>query len=91
MADIAVAVRVSGRVQGVWFRGWTQERAMALGLRGWVRNRADGDVEGLISGPEPQVRQMIDALHRGPRNARVVCVEWTETDLFHGAGFEVRR
>ena len=91
MADIAVTVRVSGRVQGVWFRGWTQERAAALGLRGWVRNRADGAVEGLIAGPEPQVMQMIEALRQGPPAARVQDVDWAETAGYGGTGFEIRR
>ena len=37
--DKSVIVRIHGRVQGVWFRAWTQENAMRRGLRGWVRNR----------------------------------------------------
>ncbi|MBI3451474.1 MAG: acylphosphatase, partial [Rhodospirillales bacterium] len=39
---IAVRVTIAGRVQGVWFRGWTVEQATRRGLRGWVRNRRDG-------------------------------------------------
>ena len=41
----AVRVRVSGRVQGVWYRSWTVERAALYGLSGWVRNRADGSTQ----------------------------------------------
>ena len=48
---IAVRARISGRVQGVWFRAWTVEQAEMLGLDGWVRNRSDGSVEALFAGP----------------------------------------
>lgn len=91
VAEIAVTVRVSGRVQGVWFRGWTQEQATARGLRGWVRNRPDGDVEGLIAGPEQQVHALIAALHEGPSAAQVRGVDWAETVAYGGTGFEIRR
>ena len=49
--DVAVRIRISGRVQGVWYRGWAVENATARGLRGWVRNRRDGKVEALLIGP----------------------------------------
>ena len=67
----AVRVRVSGRVQGVWFRGWTVERAVALGLSGWVRNRVDGTVEALFSGEAAAVDAMVEECRRGPPAARV--------------------
>jgi acylphosphatase len=68
---IARRVTVAGRVQGVWFRGWTVENAQARGLDGWVRNRADGTVEALFAGPRARVADMIDACRRGPPLARV--------------------
>ena len=73
-------VRVVGRVQGVWFRGWTVDEARALGLDGWVRNRRDGTVEMLLSGPEEAVAAMIARARRGPSAARVERVEVEETD-----------
>ncbi|RME68528.1 MAG: acylphosphatase [Alphaproteobacteria bacterium] len=73
--QIAVRVRISGRVQGVWFRAWTVEQAAALGLKGFVRNRLDGTVEALFAGPEPAVRAMIDRCHQGPPRAQVLHVE----------------
>ncbi len=91
MDDIAVSVLVSGRVQGVWFRGWTQEKALALGLTGWVRNRADGRVEALIAGPEDRVAELIAALRDGPPAARVGSVEWTAAPVHDGEGFAIRR
>ena len=70
-ATVSVRLHIQGRVQGVWYRGWAVAEAEALGLAGWVRNRRDGSVEALISGPEPAVRAMIERCHRGPPAARV--------------------
>ncbi|MCP4327348.1 MAG: acylphosphatase [Alphaproteobacteria bacterium] len=67
----SVRVLIRGRVQGVWFRGWTVEQARSRGLFGWVRNLPDGTVEALFSGPVPQVDDMTRACHQGPRFARV--------------------
>lgn len=66
-----VRVRVIGRVQGVWFRAWTQKQALEIGLNGWVRNRRDGSVEALLSGDDADVDRMITACHDGPPAARV--------------------
>jgi acylphosphatase len=68
-------VVISGRVQGVWFRGWTVDEARARGLDGWVRNRRDGGVEAVFQGPPEAVAEMIAACHQGPPIARVVAVE----------------
>ena len=67
----SVQVRIAGRVQGVSFRVWTERRANALGLSGWVRNLADGDVEAVFSGPAEAVDAMLAACREGPRLARV--------------------
>ncbi|WP_412508006.1 acylphosphatase [Roseovarius sp. SYSU LYC5161] len=75
MTRTALHARITGRVQGVSFRAWTQERARALGLSGWVRNRPDGSVEALISGPAAAVEDMRTRLHDGPPAARVAEVE----------------
>lgn len=76
----SVLVRIEGRVQGVWFRGWTVQQAMRRGLAGWVRNRSDGSVEALFSGPEPHVDAMLAACHEGPPSARVVKVTLRPAD-----------
>ena len=62
---------IHGRVQGVFYRGWSVEQARSLGLGGWVRNRRDGTVEMLISGDEEEVAKMIELCRRGPSAARV--------------------
>ncbi len=66
---------ISGRVQGVCYRAWTQAEAEALGLEGWVRNRTNGDVEALIAGPAAAVETLCSRLWRGPPAAIVVRVE----------------
>ena len=68
---VAAKIMVSGRVQGVWYRGWTVETASALGVGGWVRNRRDGRVEMLLVGDGQAVQTMIERLHDGPPAARV--------------------
>lgn len=68
---IAVRVRIEGRVQGVWYRGWTVEQASGRGLDGWVRNRPDGSVEALFAGPRSLVEAMVAACSSGPPAAKV--------------------
>ena len=84
-----VRVRVTGRVQGVWFRGWTQAEAEARGLSGWVRNEPDGSVTALLSGPEQLVRDMLSALSGGPQLARVESVEAEPAEAPRESGFHV--
>ena len=86
-----VNVRITGRVQGVWYRGWTQEEAIKRQLDGWVRNRQDGSVEAVFSGSSNQVAEMIEACHVGPPMARVDDIQVTiaEPDTVRaGQGFD---
>jgi len=83
-------VEVYGRVQGVWFRGSTERRARALGLAGWVRNRADGSVEAVFEGSQSAVDAALAFCREGPRGARVERVEVSEEEPEGLAGFEVR-
>jgi acylphosphatase len=85
-----LALRVHGRVQGVWFRGWTVEQASALGLAGWVRNRADGTVEILARGPAAAVEDLARRCHDGPPAARVTRVDRAPSSEVPGAGFHQR-
>jgi len=70
-----VRVVIFGRVQGVWFRGWTVDEATARGLDGWVRNRRDGTVEAVFSGPAETVDAMVRLCWEGPPAAHVDAVE----------------
>ena len=71
----AVRVVIHGRVQGVWYRGWTVDQATARDLDGWVRNRRDGTVEALFSGEDAAVELMIEVCRSGPPAARVREIE----------------
>jgi acylphosphatase len=64
-------VYVTGRVQGVFFRGETQNHAIRHNIRGWVRNLADGRVEGVFEGEKEQVNEIIEFCKRGPSGAYV--------------------
>ncbi len=66
---------ISGRVQRVWYRDWMVAEAVARGISGWVRNRADGRVEALVAGEAEAVDALVAACHRGPERARVSGIE----------------
>jgi len=68
-------VRVIGRVQGVGFRQFVRDRALALGLSGWVKNRADGSVELLVGGETEATARLLDVVRVGPPHAAVAGVE----------------
>jgi len=72
---MVVRLRIHGRVQGVWYRGWLVDEARAHGVDGWVRNRADGSVEALLAGSETAVRALLERCHEGPELARVTSIE----------------
>jgi acylphosphatase len=76
--DVIRQVVISGVVQGVGFRAWTEYTALERGIQGWVRNRRDGSVEALFVGPPDAVDDMIAACHRGPRGSRVERIDQRE-------------
>ncbi len=71
---------ISGRVQGVGFRYFTKKNAESLGVNGWVKNLANGDVETVIQGEEDQVKEMINYLKSGPVSAKVEAIEELDGD-----------
>jgi acylphosphatase len=64
-------VTIRGRVQGVGYRAWVEQRALTHDLEGWVRNRRDGSVEALFAGPAEVVADMVAQCRRGPSSSRV--------------------
>ena len=68
---VAVDFRVTGRVQGVFFRASTREQALKLGVSGHAENLADGSVEVLACGPDPALDALHEWLRQGPPSARV--------------------
>ena len=73
--DITIRqVVIRGRVQGVGYRAWVDHQARTFVLEGWVRNRRDGCVEALFSGPAETVATMVALCRRGPSSARVETV-----------------
>ena len=76
-------VRVSGRVQGVFFRDSCRRQARSLGLCGWVRNTPDGDVEAVFEGETEAVEEMVAWCRRGPAHA-VVADVWVADERPRG-------
>lgn len=92
MAEKTVHAIVEGRVQGVFYRASTQEEAQRIGVNGWVRNRADGSVEVLVTGDADRVDRLIGWLSEGPPMSQVSRVSIEEqgdsASVFNG--FEIR-
>ncbi len=82
-------VVVSGRVQGVFFRDSCRRQAVALGVQGWIRNRADGRVEAAFEGDAMAVDRMVEWCRRGPPLAQVAAVEIHEEAPLGDRGFRI--
>ena len=91
MAKTRVHIRVTGRVQGVYFRYAVEEEARHRGVTGWVRNLPDGRVEGVFEGEDPRIKEILAFCRRGPPHARVDRVDVSE-EPFRGdfRSFEIR-
>jgi acylphosphatase len=89
MTEKTVLVRIEGKVQGVWFRAWTEKTAAGHGLSGWVRNRPDGSVQALFSGPAAAVDRMLEDCRDGPRLAQVRDLQTEAADPPAESGFRV--
>ena len=77
---IAALFHVSGRVQGVAYRAYTLERALAIGVRGYARNLADGRVEVLACGTPSALKELGEWLYEGSPSSRVERVTRSEID-----------
>jgi acylphosphatase len=81
MSETCLLARVCGRVQGVSFRYHTQNQALALGLRGWVRNMPDGSVEACICGNPEHIKAMQQWLRHGPAHATISSINFETSEL----------
>ncbi|MBA2934664.1 acylphosphatase [Sphingomonas sp. CGMCC 1.13654] len=68
---IARNLRITGRVQGVFYRDWFVEQARGIGVTGWVRNRADGSVEAMVCGSSEKIAAIVEKAHQGSPPSRV--------------------
>lgn len=93
MGDLTKHYFISGRVQGVGFRAFTQKLGSELGLKGWVRNLADGRVETVAKGPSAVLLQFEQRLRRGPSRSTVEAVVAVELSSLvdNLVDFEVRK
>ena len=80
MSEVRLEATVSGRVQGVSFRYYTQRTALSLGVVGWVRNEFNGNVRLVAEGEREKLEELLAFVHEGPSYARVsgVGFEWGE-------------
>jgi acylphosphatase len=81
---------VRGSVQGVGYRYFVENSASQIGVRGWVRNLDDGQVEVYAVGTAEQLADLASALHRGPRFADVRGVEEQEAAVQQYASFQIK-
>lgn len=87
---IARRLRLTGLVQGVFFRAWTRDEARRLRVNGWVRNCDDGSVDAHLEGEEAAVNRLIERMRNGSPGARVDNIDIEESGLENLDRFEVR-
>tara|TARA_B100000959_G_C14949515_1_gene611311 strand:- start:915 stop:1196 length:282 start_codon:yes stop_codon:yes gene_type:complete len=75
MCQVRVHVYISGKVQGVFFRSYTKDKAQKEGLNGWVKNLTDGRVEIVLEGNKEKCEEMLQWCHKGSPSSKVENVE----------------
>ncbi len=88
---VSKQIVITGKVQNVGFRYHTHDKALQLGLNGFVMNRPDGSVYCEVEGLENSVNEFVAWCHKGPTWARVANVHVVEQPLCHYQGFEIKR
>jgi len=86
-----ISITVSGRVQGVFYRQSTREKARELGISGNVKNLADGTVYIIATGTRDQLDQLIEWCKKGPPKAVVSAVETKDLPFHEFSGFHIDR
>ena len=87
---IQYQLTIRGKVQGVFFRASTKEKAVELGLRGYVKNMPNGDVFLEAVGDRSALDKLVLWARKGPLLARVASVDVMETDVKDFTDFEIR-
>jgi len=90
MATQRIRIKISGTVQGVGYRFFTQRSACTLGIRGYVENEPDGSVTIEAEGDQNQLTQFLNSVKRGPQWARVEDITTEEITPQDDAGFTVK-
>lgn len=88
---ICVHVRISGRVQGVFYRAFTQNKAREMGIKGWVKNVPGGGVEAVLEGERQKVGELLGLLKAGPEGSMVLGMELSELKCKGYEDFEIIR
>ncbi len=86
---MTVHLIITGKVQGVFFRASTKEQADAIGIKGWVKNTRDGNVEIMASGDKKIIDQFISWCRKGPKAAIVADVKISEREDSQFSGFSI--
>ncbi len=85
-----IKIVIKGRVQGVWFRKYAQDKAEALALSGFVKNETDGTVYIEVSGEKEHVDVFVHWCHSGPPLAHVESVDVEVNSMQHTGAFDIR-
>ena len=87
----AFSARITGKVQGVFFRQSSKEKALSLGLTGFVQNEADGSVFLIAEGVDEPLQSLKDWCRHGPPLSRVESIEIVDVDPSGIKGFQIKR
>ena len=86
-----ISFRVTGKVQGVWFRAYTRDKALLLNVTGWVKNNDDGSVSGEAIGTIDNIELLIENLKNGSPNSFVKDVDVKENPISQIVdGFDIK-
>jgi acylphosphatase len=86
-----VSLTIKGKVQGVFFRATAKEMADKIGVKGWVKNTLQGDVEAMVTGSTQHISQFVDWCNKGPALAKVSEVLQTDVQETYFENFTVAR
>jgi acylphosphatase len=84
-----IRIRISGTVQGVFFRKFIKEKADELNVRGFVRNLEDGNVEVIVEGRDERVNEMLEACKKGSPHSEIKNIQFQELKHQGFEGFKI--